>query len=250
MGTARAMLEVRGLYKSFGGREVLSGVDLTVPEGSTCVVLGGSGSGKTVLLKHLVGLLKPDRGAVIVDGEDIVRLEGDALARVRRKFGMVFQGAALFDSLTIFENVAFPLRQHTGLPEPEIRARVHARLELLGLTGVDGAFPAELSGGMRKRVGLARAVIMDPKIVLYDEPTTGLDPLTTDSVDEMIKAARAHLGITSVVISHDIGSAFSVADQVCFLHDGRIVEAGPPGQLRNSSHPAVRPFLQTWFGKT
>jgi phospholipid/cholesterol/gamma-HCH transport system ATP-binding protein len=213
------------------------------------VVLGGSGSGKTVLLKHLVGLLKPDLGEVRVEGEDIVPLTGDALARVRRKFGMVFQGAALFDSLTVYENVAFPLREHTALPEAEIRARVHARLELLGLSNVDSAFPAELSGGMRKRVGLARAVILDPKIVLYDEPTTGLDPLTTDSVDEMIKAARAHLGITSVVISHDIASAFNVADQVCFLHDGRIVESGPPGQLRDSSHPAVRPFLQTWFGK-
>ena len=249
MAPAIPMIEVRGLHKSFGGREVLAGVELAVPAGSTCVVLGGSGSGKTVLLKHLVGLLKPDRGEVRVDGEDIVPLTGDALARVRRKFGMVFQGAALFDSLTVYENVAFPLREHTDLPEEEIRARVHDKLGLLGLSGVDAVFPAELSGGMRKRVGLARAVILDPKIVLYDEPTTGLDPLTTDSVDEMIKAARAHLGITSVVISHDIASAFNVADQVCFLHDGRIVESGPPGQLRDSSHPAVRPFLQTWFGK-
>ncbi|MBM4380350.1 MAG: ATP-binding cassette domain-containing protein, partial [Deltaproteobacteria bacterium] len=234
---------------SFGGRGVLAGVELSVLEGSTCVVLGGSGSGRTVLLKHLVGLLKPDLGEVRVDGEDIVPLEGDALAHARRKFGMVFQGAALFDSVSAFENVASPLREHARLPEAEVRARVHARLELLGLSTVDAACPSELSGGMRKRVGLARAVITDPKIVLYDGPTTGLDPLTTDSVEETFKAARAHLEITSVVISHDISFALNVADQVCFLHDGRIVEPGPPGQVRNSSHPAVRPFLQTWFGR-
>jgi phospholipid/cholesterol/gamma-HCH transport system ATP-binding protein len=247
----RPMIQIVDLHKTFGEHKVLTGINLTIPEGSTCVILGGSGSGKTVLMKHMIGLLKPDSGKVIVDGEDIVPLGDEALELVRRKFGMVFQAAALFDSMTVFENVAFPLREHRGkMPEPEIRKLVRARLDLMGLPqSAEAKFPADLSGGMRKRVGLARAIVMDPKIVLYDEPTTGLDPITTDYVDEMILAAQRELKVTSVVISHDIASAFNVADYIAFLSKGLIVEFGPPEQLRNSENPAVKVFLQTWFGK-
>ncbi|MHB8877099.1 MAG: ABC transporter ATP-binding protein, partial [Myxococcaceae bacterium] len=172
------MIEVVDLYKSFGKNAVLTGINLAIPPGSTCVILGGSGSGKTVLMKHMIGLLKPDRGQVIVDGEDVVPLGERELERVRRKFGMVFQAAALFDSMTVYENVSFPLREHSKLAEEQIREIVRAKLEIVGLRNVDEKFPADLSGGMRKRVGLARAIVLDPKIVLYDEPTTGLDPIT------------------------------------------------------------------------
>jgi phospholipid/cholesterol/gamma-HCH transport system ATP-binding protein len=246
----RPMIEIVALHKSFGDHPVLTGIELTVPAGSTCVILGGSGSGKTVLMKHMIGLLKPDRGQVIIDGEDIVPMDEHGLERVRRKFGMVFQAAALFDSMNVYENVAFPLREHRDLPEERIRELVRQKLDLMGLPRtVEEKFPADLSGGMRKRVGLARAIVMDPKIVLYDEPTTGLDPITTDYVDEMILAAKRELGVTSVVISHDIASAFNVADRIAFLHKGLIVEHGPPEQLRASRHPQVKVFLQTWFGK-
>jgi phospholipid/cholesterol/gamma-HCH transport system ATP-binding protein len=246
---SRPMIRVQGLHKRFGDNAVLTGIDLDIEEGTTCVILGGSGSGKTVLMKHMIGLLKPDRGQVTVDGEDIVPFGERELERVRRKFGMVFQGAALFDSMSVYENVSFPLREHSKLSEPEIREKVHEKLEIVGLRGIDDRFPSDLSGGMRKRVGLARAIILEPKIVLYDEPTTGLDPITTDYVDEMILAAKQRLKVTSVVISHDIASAFKVADKIAFLSQGVIVEQGPPAQLRHSEHPRVKLFLQTWFGK-
>jgi phospholipid/cholesterol/gamma-HCH transport system ATP-binding protein len=243
------MISVRDLYKSFGAHEVLRGVDLDVEKGTTCVILGGSGSGKTVLMKHVIGLLKPDRGQVLVDGEDVVPLDELELERVRRKFGMVFQGAALFDSMTVYENVAFPLREHAKLSEEDMRKRVAEKLAIVGLHDVAELYPADLSGGMRKRVGLARAIVRDPKIVLYDEPTTGLDPITTDSVDEMILTAKAKLGVTSLVISHDVASAFKVADQIAFLSEGKIVAHAPPAELRKSTQPMVKLFLSTWFGK-
>jgi phospholipid/cholesterol/gamma-HCH transport system ATP-binding protein len=244
------MIDIVDLHKSFGPYKVLTGINLTIPRGNTCVILGGSGSGKTVLMKHMIGLLKPDSGKMIIDGEDIVPMGTDALERVRRKFGMVFQAAALFDSMNVYENVAFPLREHRReMGEEQIRETVRAKLSLMGLNNVEQKFPADLSGGMRKRVGLARAIVLDPKIVLYDEPTTGLDPITTDYVDEMILAAKRELGVTSVVISHDIASAFNVADQIAFLHKGTIVARGTPAQMRESEHPAVKVFLQTWFGK-
>ncbi|ATB39723.1 ABC transporter ATP-binding protein [Cystobacter fuscus] len=247
---ARPMIDIRGLHKSFGPNKVLTGIDLAVPEGSTCVILGGSGSGKTVLMKHMIGLLKPDSGQVLIDGEDIVPFGAEGLERVRHKFGMVFQAAALFDSMTVYENVAFPLREHRRLPANEEYALVRSKLEIMGLPrSVESKFPADLSGGMRKRVGLARAIVMNPKIVLYDEPTTGLDPITTDYVDEMILAAQRELGITSVVISHDVASAFNIANQIAFLSKGVILEQGSPEQLRASEQPAVKIFLQTWFGK-
>jgi phospholipid/cholesterol/gamma-HCH transport system ATP-binding protein len=248
--SATPMIEVVDLHKTFGPYEVLKGIDLRIPAGSTCVILGGSGSGKTVLMKHMIGLLKPDSGKMIIDGEDIVPMGTDALERVRRKFGMVFQAAALFDSMNVYENVAFPLREHRRkMPEEQVREVVRKKLALMGLNNVEQKFPADLSGGMRKRVGLARAIVLDPKIVLYDEPTTGLDPITTDYVDEMILAAKRELGVTSVVISHDIASAFNVADQIAFLHKGTIVARGTPEQMRESEHPAVKVFLSTWFGK-
>jgi phospholipid/cholesterol/gamma-HCH transport system ATP-binding protein len=243
------MIEVRALHKSFESREVLRGVNLSVAQGSTAVILGGSGSGKTVLMKHLIGLLQPDSGEIFIEGAPIARISGHALNELRRKFGMVFQAAALFDSMTVFDNVAFPLREHTRKPENEIARIVHEKLDIVGLRDIDAKFPAELSGGMKKRVGLARAIALEPKIVLYDEPTTGLDPITTDYVDEMILDAQKKLGVTSVVISHDIGSAMNIANHIAFLHQGQICAEGTPEQMRASPHPAVATFLSTWRGK-
>lgn len=249
MAVRRPMIEVVDLHKRFGENKVLTGINLTIDEGSTCVILGGSGSGKTVLMKHMIGLLKPDQGQVFVEGEDIVPFGAEELEKVRRKFGMVFQAAALFDSMTVYENVSFPLREHSKMAEEQIREVVRQKLQIVGLSGVEERYPADLSGGMRKRVGLARAIVLDPKIVLYDEPTTGLDPITTDYVDEMILDAKRQLGVTSVVISHDIASAFKVADNIAFLSQGQIVDQGPPERLRESKHPALKVFLSTWFGK-
>ncbi len=247
--SSRPAIEIVDLYKSFGGNAVLRGVNLRVDRGTTTVILGGSGSGKSVLMKHIISLLKPDRGQVLVDGEDVVPLTGRELDRVRRKFGMVFQSSALFDSMTVGDNVAFPLREHTKLDAAERAKLVAEKLALVGLSGIEARMPSDLSGGMRKRVGLARAIILDPQIVLYDEPTTGLDPLTTDNVDQMILDAKQALGVTSVVISHDIGSAFKVADQVAVLYQGTIVAVGTPAEVRRSPHPHVQDFLRTWFEK-
>jgi phospholipid/cholesterol/gamma-HCH transport system ATP-binding protein len=244
------IIRTEGLHKHFGNNHVLQGIDLDFPVGTTTVILGGSGSGKSVLMKHLIGLLAPDEGRVIVDGEDINALRGEALTRLRSKFGMVFQWAALFDSMTVLDNVAFPLREHRkDLDEAQIKALVAEKLALFGLEGVEDKFPADLSGGMRKRVGLARAIVMEPKIVLYDEPTTGLDPITTDYVDESIKRAKEKLKVTSVVISHDIASTFNIADYIAFLYKGHIVAYGPPEVVKNSDHAFVQQFLGTWFRK-
>ena len=249
-GTATPpMVDVRNLYRSFSGFAVLKGINLQMAAGTTTVVLGGSGSGKTVLMKHVMGLFKPDRGEVIVDGQNISTMSRQDLAVFRERMGMVFQNAALFDSMTVGENVAFPLREHGHFTEDEIWAKVKDKLGVVDLVGVEHKYPAELSGGMRKRVGLARAIIRDPKIVLYDEPTTGLDPLTTESVDQMILGARAKLGVTSLVISHDIGSAFHIADQIAMLHHGVIVAQGTPKELRNCQEPHTKEFLATWFGR-
>jgi phospholipid/cholesterol/gamma-HCH transport system ATP-binding protein len=249
VATQRPMIEIRDLHKAFNGFQVLKGVSLTIAEGTTMVVLGGSGSGKTVLMKHIMGLLKPDSGEVIVDGEDVSRMDRQKLSVFRERMGMVFQSSALFDSMTVGDNVAFPLREHTKMTEPEIAQRVKEKLAVVDLVDVEEKFPSELSGGMRKRVGLARAIVRDPKIVLYDEPTTGLDPITTESVDEMILNARQRLNVTSVVISHDIGSAFHIADTIAMLHQGVIVDQGPPATLRKSKEPHTKQFLSTWFGR-
>jgi len=247
---AEPIIRIRELRKRFGDKEVLKGVNLDIEAGSTVVILGASGSGKSVLMKHMIGLMRPDSGQVIVDGEDIGPMSERELQHARMKFGMVFQQAALFDSMTVFENVAFPLREHhrqMGLPE--ITERVGEKLAAVGLTGTESQFPSELSGGMRKRVGLARGLILDPKIVLYDEPTTGLDPLTTDDVDEMILEARAAFAVTSVVISHDIASAFKVATKLAFLYHGEIIAEGNQDELRAHPNEHVREFLGMWFSK-
>lgn len=243
------MIHIQGVQKRFGPHHVLKGINLDVETGTTRVILGLSGSGKSVLMKHIIGLLKPDEGKIVVDGEDITQMSDPQLLNLRRKFGMVFQQAALFDSMNVFENVAFPLREHTKLGDKEIADKVHDRLELVGLTNVDHKFPNELSGGMRKRVGLARAIVLDPVCVLYDEPTTGLDPITTDNVDQMIIDANRRLKVTSVVISHDIGSALNVADRIAVIHQGEIVEDCTPQEIRDSKHPFVQKFLEVWFKK-
>jgi phospholipid/cholesterol/gamma-HCH transport system ATP-binding protein len=245
------VIEVRDLWKSFGVNQVLKGISITIQRGEVYVVLGGSGSGKTVLMKHVIGLFKPDRGTVRVDGIEISSLTGKALTEARGVFGMVFQGAALFDSMTVFENVAFPLRERGHAPAPEVvREKVLAKLKVVDLgEEVLERYPAELSGGMRKRVSLARALVSDPKVVLYDEPTTGLDPITTDYVDGMILAAKQKLGITSMVISHDVASAFKVADRLAVLYDGRLAAEGTPAEVKASKDPYVQRYLSTWFQK-
>ena len=246
------MIEVKDLWKSFGDNQVLKGVSLSIAERETFVVLGSSGSGKTVLMKHVIGLLKPDSGTVLVDGVEMSALSGKELTEARQRFGMVFQGAALFDSMTVLENVAFPLRERRGrrMPAGEIRRRVVEKLSVVDLgEEVLERWPSELSGGMRKRVALARALVSEPRIVLYDEPTTGLDPITTEYVDEMIVHARERLGITSMVISHDIASAFRVADRVGVLYDGHLAAVGTPAEVRSSPDPFVQKFLSTWFAK-
>lgn len=244
-------VQVKGLKKSFKGTEVLKGIDLEIPSGSVCVILGGSGMGKSVLMKHIIGLLKPTSGQVIVDGEDITPLDNKELKRVRSKFGMVFQNVALFDSMTNYDNVAFPLREHTKLNKEELDARVRELMELFSLDvdELGPRFPSNISGGQKKRVGLARALALEPKIVLYDEPTTGLDPITTDQVDEMILQAKRKLGVTSIVISHDIASAFKIADKIIFIYYGEIVAEGQKEEMLASEHPFVKQFFATWSEK-
>jgi phospholipid/cholesterol/gamma-HCH transport system ATP-binding protein len=245
------VIEIVDVWKSFGEHQVLKGVTAHIDQGTTFVVLGGSGSGKTVLMKHVIGLFKPDRGHVTVGGVDLSQLSGRELTEARQMFGMVFQGSALFDSMTVFDNVAFPLRERRrGMRADEVRRRVTESLRVVDLgEDVLGKWPAELSGGMKKRVGLARALVHEPRVVLYDEPTTGLDPITTAYVDEMILNAKERLGITSMVISHDIASAFKVADKLAVLYDGRIAAQGTTAEVRASTDPFVQKFLSTWFEK-
>ena len=238
------MIEVRHLQKSFGSQQVLDGVDLRIGSGESAVIIGRSGGGKSVLLKHFIGLLKPDAGEVLVDGEDITQLNERQLLRVREKFGMVFQGAALFDSMTVEENVAFPLvRKKTGYTAAEIEKRVSAALEMVDLPGTQKKNPAELSGGMRKRVGLARAIVYEPQILLYDEPTTGLDPIVSDSIDRLIIRVRDQLKVTSVVVTHDMRSARRVGNQVFMLHEKKIYASGPPEPFFASTDAIVRQFV-------
>jgi phospholipid/cholesterol/gamma-HCH transport system ATP-binding protein len=237
------MIEVRQLNKSFGGQPVLAGVDLRIETGESAVIIGRSGGGKSVLLKHLIGLLQPNSGEVFVDGERITRMNERQLLRIRRKFGMVFQGAALFDSMTVAENVAFGLRRHEHLTEAEVASRVAATLDMVDLPGTQRKKPAELSGGMRKRVGLARAIIYEPQIVLYDEPTTGLDPIVSDSIDQLIIRVRDQLKVTSVVVTHDMRSARRVGNHVFLLHNKRVYAHGPPLEFFASRDPIVRQFI-------
>ena len=237
------MIEVRHLKKSFGAQAILDGVDLRIGSGESAVIIGRSGGGKSVLLKHLIGLLQPDSGEVLVDGENITRMNERQLLRVREKFGMVFQGAALFDSMTVAENVAFPLERKKKYTAAEIERRVAAALEVVDLPGTQKKKPAELSGGMRKRAGLARAIVYEPQILLYDEPTTGLDPIVSDSIDKLIIRVRDHLKVTSVVVTHDMRSARRVGNQVFLLHARKIYASGPPEQMFASTDPVVRQFI-------
>jgi phospholipid/cholesterol/gamma-HCH transport system ATP-binding protein len=242
----RWQIQIRDLQKRFGTQHVLQGIDLDFERGKTNIVIGGSGQGKSVLMKHLMGLLQPDCGHIYVDGEDIVGLGDVAIAKIQRKFGMVFQYAALFDSLNVVENIAFPLTERYRLPRSEILDRVRDLLKRLDLTlpGIEQKFPAELSGGMRKRVGLARALIDRPEILLYDEPTTGLDPIATKNVDEMIRRTAEDFGVTSVVISHDMASTFRIGDRIAMLYQGKIIACGTPAELLAAPHPLLREFVE------
>ena len=237
------MIEVRHLQKSFGPLKILDDVSFRIENGESVVIIGRSGGGKSVLLKHLVGLLQPDSGEVLVDGENIGPLNERELLRVRKKFGMVFQGAALFDSMTVAENVAFAFRRHKNLTAGEIAKRVAAALDMVDLPGTENRKPAELSGGMRKRVGLARAIIYEPQIVLYDEPTTGLDPIVSDSIDKLIIRVRDHLKVTSIVVTHDMRSARRVGNRVLMLHEKKIYANAAPEEFFTSSDAIVRQFV-------
>jgi len=244
----RWQIRVRGLNKTFGPQHVLRGVDLDIERGRTNIIIGGSGQGKSVLMKHLMGLLKPDSGEIWVDGVDVVPFSTSDMGKLRRKFGMVFQYAALFDSMNVVENIAFPLIERYKLSRDEIMQRVRDLLERLDLAKVDGIekkIPPELSGGQRKRVGLARALIDRPEILLYDEPTTGLDPVATKNVDEMIRRTADDFGVTSVVISHDMASTFRIGDRISMLAEGKIVVTGGPQEVLASRHPALREFVET-----
>jgi phospholipid/cholesterol/gamma-HCH transport system ATP-binding protein len=237
------MIEVRELKKHFGPNPILEGVNLRIEKGESIVIIGRSGGGKSVLLKHLVALLKPDSGQVLIDGEDIVPLNERQLLRVRRKFGMLFQGAALFDSMTVAENVAFAFRRERSLPPQEIAQKVKDVLAMVDLPGTEDKKPSELSGGMRKRVGLARAIVYQPQIVLYDEPTTGLDPVVSDSIDQLILRVRDRLDVTSVVVTHDMRSARRLGQRILMLHQKKIYATGTPDEIFQSQDPIVRRFI-------
>jgi phospholipid/cholesterol/gamma-HCH transport system ATP-binding protein len=237
------MIEARQLKKSFDTQLVLDGVDLRIESGESVAIIGRSGGGKSVLLKHLIALLQPDSGDVLINGESIVRMNERQLLRIREKFGMVFQSAALFDSMTVAENVAFPLIRKKKFTPGEIEQRVTAALEMVDLPGTQKKNPAELSGGMRKRVGLARAIIYEPQILLYDEPTTGLDPIVADSIDKLIIRVRDQLKVTSVVVTHDMRTARRVGNRVLMLHEGKIYANATPEELFASQDPVVRQFI-------
>ena len=237
------MIRINNLHKSFVDNRVLRGVNLEIEEGETITIIGGSGCGKSVLLKHIVGLLKPEVGEIEVDGQEITRLGMEELAEVQKKFGMLFQGAALFDSLTVGENISFGLRMLTDLEEREIRKRVSEKLSLVGLEEIEQLMPAELSGGMKKRVALARAIAMNPKYILYDEPSTGLDPIMADVINNLILDLQEKLKITSIVVTHDMVTAYKVSDRIAMLYQGRIEEIGTPEEIRETKNSVVRQFI-------
>ncbi|MBI2871104.1 MAG: ABC transporter ATP-binding protein [Candidatus Omnitrophica bacterium] len=238
------MIEIINLTKSFSGRKVLDNLNLTIRTGETMVIIGGSGCGKSVLLKHMMGILKPESGQVMIDNQDIARLQGERLDEIRVKFGMLFQGAALFDSLTVFENVAFTALEHGMHDEAKVHAKVREKLALVGLRGIERMKPAELSGGMRKRVGLARALFTDPETVLYDEPTTGLDPIMADVINDLIIQMHERFSVTSVAVTHDMTSAYKIADRIAMLYEGKIIEVGTPDEIKKTSNPVVAQFIR------
>ena len=236
------MIELQNIHKSFGDKQVLRGVNLKIEKGESIVIIGGSGSGKSVLLKHIIGLLSPDLGKVIIDGVELTGIDEKHLNDVRKKFGMLFQSAALFDSMTVWENVGFGLRRHAHLSEGEIREIAANKLKMVGLVGINDIMPSELSGGMRKRVGLARAIAMEPEILLYDEPTTGLDPIMADAINDLIIDMREKLKVTSFAITHDMTSAYKIADRIAMLYNGVIIGVGSPDEIKNTSDPVIRQF--------
>lgn len=239
------MIQIIDLAKSFNGQVVLDGINLEMPRGKITVVIGKSGVGKSVLLKHIIGLLKPDRGRVLIEGVDISQLRGRQLQDMKKRFAVLFQGGALFDSLNVFENIAFPLREKTRLPEAEITRRVQERLEQMNLSLEAGKkYPDELSGGMKKRVALARAMIQEPEIIFFDEPVTGLDPPMTNTVFHLITKTHQESGYTALVVSHDIPDVFQVADQVAMLHQGRIIACGTPEEIQRHPDPMVQSFIR------
>jgi phospholipid/cholesterol/gamma-HCH transport system ATP-binding protein len=239
----RSIIEIKGLHKSFNSFQVLQGVNLDIKRGETITILGGSGTGKSVLLKLIAGLEKPDQGAIRIDNRDIVPLKEDELVPIRRKIGMLFQGAALFDSLSTGENVAYPIREHFRITEVEIQRIVGEKLRMVGLEGIEEKMPAELSGGMKKRVGLARAIAIDPEIILYDEPTTGLDPANTQRINQLIVELQRILKVTSIVVTHDLDSAYQVTDRLALLHQGRIAMTGTKEEFEASSVQEVQDFI-------
>lgn len=236
-------ITITDLHKSFGANHVLRGVDLSVEQGESLVVIGGSGSGKSVLIKHIIGLLKPDRGSIEVNGQEVTTMAERELKELRKKFGMLFQAAALFDSLTVGENVAFPLVEHTRAGRSEIAERVRETLAVVGLPDTEHLYPAELSGGMKKRVGLARALAMEPEVILYDEPTTGLDPIMADAINDLIVEMRERLAITSIAITHDMVSAYKIGHRLAMLYQGKIIFTGTPQECKNTDDPMVRQFI-------
>ncbi len=238
-----AFVRFDDVHKAFGEKKVLDGVSFEIRRGETMVVLGGSGSGKSVLIRHIIGLHRPDRGHVLVDGEDVVAYDEEDLIPVRKKVAMLFQGGALFDSMSVLDNVAYGLREHTEMEERRIREVVREKLALVGLEGVEGLMPAELSGGMKKRVALARSIAMDPRCILYDEPTTGLDPVTANTINGLIRDLQRGLQVTSVVVTHDIASAFFVGDRISYLYEGKMDFVGTVEDARLSREPRLRQFL-------
>jgi phospholipid/cholesterol/gamma-HCH transport system ATP-binding protein len=240
---ASHLIDIQGLHKSFGEQQVLRGVDMTIEKGESIVVIGQSGCGKSVLIKHLIRLLEPDAGKVIFDGADISEYDFSELSKLRLRFGMLFQSAALFDSMTVEENVGLGLSESRRYRPKEIKEIVNEKLEMVGLTGANDKRPAELSGGMRKRVGLARAIASSPEVLLYDEPTTGLDPITADMINELIVNLRERLEVTSVAVTHDMKSAFQIADRIIMLHSGRVEFEGTPEEVRTTDNPVVKQFI-------
>ena len=237
-------IAIESVSKRLGTKQVLSGVDLNVSPGESVAIIGRSGTGKSVLLKHVVGLMTPDAGTVRVEGVDVPSLGTTELLTLRKRMGMLFQGGALFDSLTVGENVGLPLREHTDMAETQIDLVVHEKLHLVGLEGSEDLRPSSLSGGMKKRAALARAIALNPKIMLYDEPTTGLDPITADLINRLIRRLQERLGITSIAVTHDMRSAYHIADRIAMLHEGRIHAIGTPAEIQSTTDPAVRQFIE------
>ena len=238
------MIKINRLKKSFGQKKVLDGVDLEIESGKITVIIGRSGEGKSVLIKHIIGLLRPDGGEIFLDGQEITAMKEREFNEVRKRFGMLFQGAALFDSKTVGGNVGFPLKEHTDLNDEDIMKVVSEKLRRVGLVGVEGLTPAELSGGMKKRVGLARAIVMDPEIVLFDEPTAGLDPIMSDSIADLVLDTQRSLKTTYVLITHDIPFTYKIADKIAMLHEGRIIEEGTVDEMKKNQNPILRQFLE------